>query len=177
MLIRKLVRRCRLKILKIPKNINVNIVENGENFLRTEQKKTWEDAVKQKKYYQTHKEERAKKMREYYNKNGKIIMKKQAIERRIKCLTHYSNGTMKCACPECYYHTHDCPTEFLTIDHINPEYKPDKTGKNSRSRGVDYRWLIDNDFPEGFQILCWNCNCSKGKYGSCSHNERESCNL
>ena len=26
-----------------------------------------------------------------------------------------------------------------------------------------------NNYPEGFQVLCSNCNFAKGKYGSCPH--------
>lgn len=30
-------------------------------------------------------------------------------------------------------------------------------------------WLKKNDYPKGFQILCHNCNMSKGFYGYCPH--------
>ena len=29
--------------------------------------------------------------------------------------------------------------------------------------------LKNNNFPKGFQILCWNCNFAKGVLGKCSH--------
>jgi len=33
-----------------------------------------------------------------------------------------------------------------------------------------YRWLVENDFPEGFQILCHNCNFAKSHNpGGCPH--------
>jgi hypothetical protein len=31
-----------------------------------------------------------------------------------------------------------------------------------------YRWLRDNGFPEGFQILCLSCNDSKGTGERCT---------
>ncbi len=31
------------------------------------------------------------------------------------------------------------------------------------------QWLITNNFPKGFQILCWNCNYAKGVFGECPH--------
>ena len=56
--------------------------------------------------------------------------------------------------------------EFLTIDHV------DNDGKEHR-KVVDgarlYRWLMKNDYPKNFQILCWNCNVAKGRYGVCPH--------
>lgn len=33
-------------------------------------------------------------------------------------------------------------------------------------------WIIRNDFPDGFQVLCHNCNFAKGKKGNnnmCPH--------
>lgn len=33
-----------------------------------------------------------------------------------------------------------------------------------------YVWLKKNNYPPGFQILCYNCNCAKGHFGYCPHN-------
>lgn len=54
---------------------------------------------------------------------------------------------------------------FLCIDHI------DGGGNKHRAeiKGDFYRWLIDNNFPPGFQTLCHNCNMAKGLYGRCPH--------
>lgn len=54
--------------------------------------------------------------------------------------------------------------EFLSIDHIN--------GGGSEHRKIVrniYAWLIRNDFPEGFRVLCMNCNFALGRYGYCPH--------
>jgi hypothetical protein len=33
-----------------------------------------------------------------------------------------------------------------------------------------YAWLALNGFPKDrYQLLCWNCNVAKGKYGQCPH--------
>lgn len=49
---------------------------------------------------------------------------------------------------------------FLNIDHIDG-----RGGEHRRSIGVSgaafYEWLINNDFPPGFQVLCWNHNWLK----------------
>jgi coproporphyrinogen III oxidase len=72
---------------------------------------------------------------------------------------HYGG---RCAC------CGEATREFLEIDHING-------GGNKHRREIKcfgnkfYDWLIKNDFPEGFQVLCSNCNMSKGRYGYCPH--------
>lgn len=54
---------------------------------------------------------------------------------------------------------------FLSIDHIN-----DDGADHRRSIGSDlYRWLIKHNFPEGFQVLCMNCQWGKRKHGVCPH--------
>ena len=36
-----------------------------------------------------------------------------------------------------------------------------------------YIWLKRHGYPQDdFKCLCWNCNCSRGRYGYCPH-ERE----
>jgi len=58
---------------------------------------------------------------------------------------------------------------FLTIDHIDGKasmnHKSDMKGKKL------YSWLIRNNFPKGFQTLCWNCN-SGSSNGICPHKLR-----
>ena len=49
---------------------------------------------------------------------------------------------------------------MLTLDHINND------GAEHRRRMVSkdiVLYLIRNNFPEGFQILCYNCNCIKSR--------------
>ena len=91
--------------------------------------------------------------RRYHTFNNKNI--------RNKILDHYGR---KCAC------CGETMEEFLTIDHINGG-----GGKHIRTLGGGtsfYRWLIASDFPEGFQVLCYNCNLSKGRYGYCPHRHK-----
>lgn len=61
---------------------------------------------------------------------------------------------------------------FLTIDHINNDGAAHrrKLGKPN-SGGVNfYRWLRTHNFPDGFQVLCFNCNCAKSRFGGiCPH--------
>ena len=81
-------------------------------------------------------------------------------KQRLTCINHYGG---KCACcGEMRY-------EFLTIDHIN--------GGGGKHRaeigGHIYRWLIKNNMPLGFRVLCHNCNASIGLYNYCPHQHVE----
>lgn len=84
------------------------------------------------------------------------------FKRRIAVLKYYSAGTMRCACcGEGQY-------EFLGIDHVNGGGGQHR--KDPKMRGVHfYRWLVREGFPEGYQVLCHNCNMAKGFYGMCPH--------
>ena len=53
---------------------------------------------------------------------------------------------------------------FLTIDHINNNGKSHRDKIGSGNGGAQfYKWLHNNDYPSGFQVLCFNCNCSKDR--------------
>jgi len=56
---------------------------------------------------------------------------------------------------------------FLTIDHINDDGAEHRRTQRSGGYGGHdiYAWLRKNGYPEGFQILCFNCNSAKGHYG------------
>lgn len=65
-------------------------------------------------------------------------------------------------CCACCGETH---REFLAVDHIHG-------GGNKHRREIGtlgwdfYKWLVDHKFPEGFQLLCHNCNFAKS-HGAC----------
>ena len=57
--------------------------------------------------------------------------------------------------------------QFLAIDHI------DGNGTEHRKNVIGNQtvalWLKRNKYPQGFQVLCHNCNSAKGFYGFCPH--------
>ena len=93
--------------------------------------------------------------------NCKRREERQKIKRRV----FDAYGGCKCACCG---ETH---TEFLSMDHINndrAEHREALTG--SRNNGSTlYGWLIKNNFPAGFRVLCFNCNFALGHFGYCPH--------
>lgn len=58
---------------------------------------------------------------------------------------------------------------FLAIDHIDGNGNQHRKDIGKAGSGF-YKWLIVNDFPEGFQVLCHNCNMGKHlNGGKCPH--------
>lgn len=89
-------------------------------------------------------------------------------ERKNIVLNHYSDNLMKCEC------CGELNEEFLTIDHINGGGSKHRKDCNLRGNGMFYKWLIDNNFPPGFRVLCFNCNSSLGRLNYCPHKCHES---
>ena len=82
---------------------------------------------------------------------------------KIEVMTHYTGETPRCQC------CGEMTIEFLAMDHINgggrKHYQAIKWG-------TIYRWLKKNGYPDGFQVLCNNCNMAKGMFGACPHQLR-----
>lgn len=63
---------------------------------------------------------------------------------------------------------------FLVIDHVNGDGNNHRRSIQPNSNGrpvagfLTYRWLRINGYPEGFQVLCANCNMAKER-GTCPH--------
>ena len=109
-----------------------------------------------------------KKNPERHKVNVTKSSKKLTVEAKIKVIEYYSGGTGKCACcPEKYI-------EFLTIDHINGNGNQHRREIKAAGQYLKfYGWLIRNNFPEGYRVLCMNCNFARGKYGYCPHERNE----
>lgn len=135
----------------------------------------FKDSAKiQRKYYHSHREERRAYERKYREENREKYLenlKKSRIKndrwhvdyrakRRLAVIKYYSNGKMCCACCS------ESKLEFLAIDHINGG--GNKQRKESKVSNLA-QWILKNNFPEGFQILCHNCNFAKGVYKICPH--------
>ena len=61
--------------------------------------------------------------------------------------------------------------KFLTIDHINGGGCR-HLKELARSGTTLYNWLKKNKFPDGFRVLCFNCNSGR-KLGPCPHEEKQ----
>ena len=92
------------------------------------------------------KRERNRETIRQWHKDKRLEMKKKIIK--------YYGG--KCAC------CGESRIEFLAIDHIGGGGK--KHRKKIGAGNLLY-WIIRNNYPKGFRILCHNCNMSFGLYG------------
>jgi hypothetical protein len=105
------------------------------------------------------------KSRGYYKAN------KEQHNQRVRARNQYLRDLVfevygrSCAC------CGESMREFLTVDHINND------GNRHRAEiggTAIARWLVKNNFPPGFQILCFNCNIAKHVYGGrCPHQAAE----
>jgi hypothetical protein len=88
--------------------------------------------------------------REYKNKKRR--------EQRDRVLSYYGG---RCAC------CGEVEPVFLTIDHINGNGALHRRMINKADM---WKWLDQQGYPQGYQLLCFNCNA--GKYrngGTCPH--------
>jgi hypothetical protein len=87
-----------------------------------------------------------------------MATEKHKIKVRLEVLNHY--GAVCACCGELRY-------EFLTIDHVNNDGAKHRR-ETKMGAGICY-WLKKNNYPDGFQVLCMNCNWAKSRYGGCPH--------
>ena len=104
-----------------------------------------------KKWRADHAEE-IKKKSVYYNKISNPKRLKRFRDRRLLVLNHYSTKSYP-ICAKCG----EKKSEFLQVDHILGVKKQESV--RGASNLINY--LLKNDYPDGYQILCGNCNWLK----------------
>jgi ferric-dicitrate binding protein FerR (iron transport regulator) len=77
-------------------------------------------------------------------------------------------GGFKCAC------CGETERLFLSIDHVHNDGAQMRKAKLYSGNGTGfYQWLRKNGFPDGFQVLCMNCQIGKHKNGGvCPHQRK-----
>jgi hypothetical protein len=127
----------------------------------------------QKKYYHSNKEARLKNSQKWIKENPKRYQKrsqeyrdshkkqfqKRNFDRRLLVLNYYSKVLSKSNIPICM----NCGLngiEFLHIDHIEG-IKNKEEVKHIRAGSNLINYLIRENFPKGYQVLCGNCNWLK----------------
>lgn len=93
----------------------------------------------------------------------KLRIAKYGKKLRLDCLVAYGGAEPKCAC------CGERHLAFLAIDHIGGGGNKHRKENNIGSGKGFYCWLRRNNFPQGFRVLCHNCNMAIGFYGSCPH--------
>lgn len=108
----------------------------------------------------------AERAKVWYSANKeKARVRDRAAMKALKDMVYAAYGGYVCRC------CGETTEQFLSIDHVNND------GANHRKdveRRKLYHWLRDNNFPDGFQVLCMNCNFGKARNnGICPHQTSE----
>jgi len=95
-----------------------------------------------------------------WRKNNPLTYRKSHEKWRAQLIKevfeHYGGVPPKCIC------CGETIFEFLTIDHLKGGGT--KHRKELKRNGDHfYLWLRQNNFPLGFQVLCYNCNCGRAR--------------
>jgi hypothetical protein len=128
--------------------------------------KAYREANKEKckakahRYYLEHAEEIRKKTGQYAKDNREshnVRCTKAKNKLKAEVLRRYCGDELKCK---------ECPEKdlgVLTIDHINGDGAEHRReiGLGRKCGYNFYRWLKNNGYPDGFQVLCFNCNFRK----------------
>ena len=80
------------------------------------------------------------------------LARAELLRRKLEVLNHYCGGEPKCQ--GCGF----SDLRTLTVDHVNDDGSKHRKELNGK---LIYRWLIRNGFPQGFQVLCMNCQFIK----------------
>jgi len=87
-------------------------------------------------------------------RENKVKWSRQRNEaHKLAAINVLTNGEGTCRC------CGQGDIDVLTIDHINDDGA--KHRQEHPSSGRIYNWLVSQEYPPGFQVLCMNCNVKK----------------
>ncbi len=90
---------------------------------------------------------------------SRLLAKEDRYLNKIKALMHCSNPIGSLICNNCG----EQDIDVLCIDHINGGGNRHNKTLNSQGTNICL-WLIKNNYPEGYQVLCANCNMKKTRF-------------
>jgi len=96
--------------------------------------------------------------RQLTNKWNRKNRRPRQAATKFEVFSHYSGGDPVCA--RCGFDD----IRALSIDHINNDgnkHRREARPKRTRAGVGFYEWLRKNNYPEGFQVLCMNCQFIK----------------
>jgi len=150
---------------KVPPRVNFQACESCSEKHRQRSKKRRKQQLKNKVCVNCNSKELVTKRhcQACRDKHNETTLKRYSI---IKDEVFNAYGGYICVCCK------DTEKAWLTIDHINNDGALHR--RNMSSGSNTYRWLRDNNFPEGFQVLCMNCQWGKKNCnGICPHQLRK----
>jgi len=115
------------------------------------------ELMQHKKYYALNKEKIQIKNAEYKNNHIKELsewLNGYYFNNKLEAFNKYGGPVCAC-CGETHF-------DSLTIDHLNNDGHAHKRKSGSKISGrALYNWLKKNNYPFGYQVLCFNCNYLK----------------
>lgn len=117
----------------------------------------------QKKYWKLQYEKNKEKILAYHKVRyvaKALYLRNLRLTRKAEVFNHYGNI---CACCS------EAEPRFLSIDHKNNDGHKERKGRGGSSDQI-IRNIIRANFPDTYQILCFNCNLGKARNnGICPH--------
>lgn len=89
-----------------------------------------------------------------------------ALRRKAQVIAHYGGACVCCG---------ETILQFLTIDHIDGGGNKERKCLGSNPGGsAIIRRIVRQGYPDGLQVLCWNCNCGRALNGGiCPHQQNK----
>jgi hypothetical protein len=140
---------------KVPPAQGVLMCEDCRNYHKNWSARQWQN--------EEGKAKRRAKLREWQENNRELTRVRAIKYLRVAKKAVFAHYGQVCAC------CGESNPGFLTIDHINND-----GAEHRRNHGGNlYLNLRARGFPEGFQTLCWNCNCGRAHNGGiCPHKQQ-----
>ena len=101
-----------------------------------------------------------KSCRECHLARGRKYAKARHARRRAAAILAYGGACQCCG---------ETELVFLAIDHVDGGGNQHRKEIGASGSTTIYRWLEANDYPEGFQVLCHNCNYARSQPCGCPH--------
>lgn len=119
----------------------------------------------QRASYQRNREARLAWYRKNREENGEELnARARAYTRRDRLAALAAYGGVCACCGE-------TDERFLCFDHVNGGGERMRREVHGQGRQF-YGWLKRNGYPDGFRVLCHNCNYAFGQWGACPHGEQ-----
>lgn len=138
---------------------NMTPEQRAAHLAKRQQRFASKGVDEQRAYRASHPGLTAKQQYVWYHRNverGRASQKEYRARVKEATFDHYGRSCVCCGENELV---------FLTLDHVSPIYRK----KRTRQGSALYVNLKRAGFPDGFQVLCFNCNAAKRTMSECPH--------
>jgi hypothetical protein len=128
---------------------------------------TYQSKCRQARLTDEQRESKRLEQIEYQKKYRQEKRTKINLQKKSKMLQSKIEG-MKIygGCCQCCGESNE---KFLTLEHLNGRDK----SKKRRTGLAAWNIARIEGYPDTYTVLCFNCNCAKGIYGVCPHQEKK----